>query len=262
MHHSEPIDRFYPSFMVSFSFFIFLLAFSQLLAAPFAFGVVFLKNPTMAFISLLITFAFGEAYLGVCIAIVTTMVATEYRTFAVAVFIFVSGNIGGNATLLVPELSAALPNGLQDALTILYCSGYLVAALVFFITLLRLRHHQNLHTPVSILNDVAIDDDEQFQIPSSPMSDDDDERALLVRDALGGPKRSRPRHTTLAKVDDADMATCQSYSQAIAVNWRRSSIESSDSDAAARVAASAPAHLQQHFAMRTYNSTDTDDTDT
>ncbi|XP_065182969.1 D-galactonate transporter-like [Sycon ciliatum] len=231
-----------------------LLVGSQLLAVPFAFGVVYLPNPVMAFISLLITFVFGEAYLGVAIAIVTTVVSSRARTFAVAVFIFVISNIGGNATLLVPTMNAALPHGLQDTLTILYCSGYIIAALSFFITLMKLRQVQELHTPSSVLLDAALDADEEFEYPSSPVDDGDDRSAtsplILNQRRSTSNTRLMPRQASLTQVDDRDMAECQSWSQAIAVNWRRSSVESRQQAAAH----SAPTTYGDE--MKTYRSTD------
>ena len=57
---------------------------------------------------------------------------------------------------------------------------------------------------------------------------------------------------SLAQVDDRDMAECQTWNQAIAVNWRRSSAESAQMEMSA---ASAPAAMQgEQIAMRSYNS--------
>ena len=52
----------------------------------------------------------GEMWVGICLAIVVELVPTPLRTVAVAVYLFIISNIGGNLPLLVPPIQNAYLN--------------------------------------------------------------------------------------------------------------------------------------------------------
>ena len=53
----------------------------------------------------------GEMWVGICLTVVVELVPTPLRTSAVAVYLFIISNIGGNLPLLVPPLQKAFING-------------------------------------------------------------------------------------------------------------------------------------------------------
>merc|ERR1711916_258885 len=69
-------------------------------------GALFLPAPR-CFISLIGSNVFGEMWVGVTLAVVVELVPQAMRTFAVAIYLFVISNIGGNANVLIPPLEKA-----------------------------------------------------------------------------------------------------------------------------------------------------------
>ena len=58
----------------------------------------------------------GEMWIGITLAIVVELVPSNIRTSAVAVYLFIISNIGGNMPLLVPPIREAfLNNGASKA---------------------------------------------------------------------------------------------------------------------------------------------------
>lgn len=47
----------------------------------------------------------GEMWVGITLAVVVELVPSDIKTTAVAVYLFIISNIGGNANLLVPPLT-------------------------------------------------------------------------------------------------------------------------------------------------------------
>ncbi len=71
-------------------------------------------------------------WIGVCLAVVISLVPTEVASAAVALYLFIINNIGGAMTLLIPPLEMTI--GLQNALTVLYPGPYVIAAGLFALT--------------------------------------------------------------------------------------------------------------------------------
>ena len=106
---------------------------SQLLAAPFLVGTVFLPPNPWAFLCLLPAYIVGEVWIGVCLAIVIEMVPRRVVAVAVAFFLFVINNIGGLFPLLIPALDNKLQ--LRYVILLLFPGAYVVAAILFAVTL-------------------------------------------------------------------------------------------------------------------------------
>ncbi|CAH1272328.1 SPNS2 [Branchiostoma lanceolatum] len=115
---------------------IWVLVLSQLCAAPFATMALYLEPP-YAFLALIPCYIIGEMWVGVTLAVVVELVPSYIRTSIVAVYLFISTNIGGNSPLLVPPLKRA--TSLRTALTILFPGLYVAGSLLFVLTLLVLR---------------------------------------------------------------------------------------------------------------------------
>lgn len=109
----------------------------QLLASPFLVGVLFLPPNPWAFLSLLPAYIVGEMWIGVCLAVVISLVPPDTTSAGVALFLFIINNIGGTLTLLIPPLEAAI--GLRYALLILFPGLYVLAAVLFAATFIVLR---------------------------------------------------------------------------------------------------------------------------
>ena len=76
----------------------------------------------------------GEMWIGVSLAIVTHVVPFEVVSISVAIYLFIINNIGSTLNLLVPPLSAATNQ--RVSLVILFAGSYLVAAILFSLTML------------------------------------------------------------------------------------------------------------------------------
>ncbi|MBN3288338.1 SPNS1 protein, partial [Polyodon spathula] len=100
---------------------IWVLVISQIVAAPFLVGVLWL-SPPYAFLLLIPANIIGEMWVGVTLAIVVELVPPVIRTSAVAFYLFIITNIGGNMPLLVPPLTSLY--GLRTALLILFPGMY------------------------------------------------------------------------------------------------------------------------------------------
>ncbi|XP_078605979.1 MFS-type efflux pump MSMEG_3705-like [Branchiostoma floridae x Branchiostoma japonicum] len=115
---------------------IWVLVISQLCAAPFAALALYLEPP-YAFLMLIPSNIIGEMWVGVTLAVVVELVPSYIRTSTVAVYLFISTNIGGNSPLLVTPLRKA--TSFRTALTILFPGLYVAGSLLFVLTLLVLR---------------------------------------------------------------------------------------------------------------------------
>lgn len=124
---------------------VWVIIISQLAAAPFVFGVLFL-SPPWAYISLIPTYIIGEMWIPITLAVLVELVPAEVRTAAVAFYFFVISNIGGNMPLLVDPVKKAFQNAghtdvdaLRDTLYLFYPGEYIVGALLYLLALLVLR---------------------------------------------------------------------------------------------------------------------------
>ncbi|KAL5011414.1 hypothetical protein ScPMuIL_009965 [Solemya velum] len=121
---------------------------SLIVAAPFAAGTLFL-SPPYAYISQIPTYIIGEMWIGITLAIVVEIVPDRIRTSAIALYLFIISNIGGNMPLLVPPIQEAFQNqgynkadALRGALYILYPGLYVAGAILFVFAMLVLKRDQ------------------------------------------------------------------------------------------------------------------------
>lgn len=85
-------------------------------------------------------------WVGITLAVVVELVPSEIKTTAVAAYLFIISNIGGNANLLVPPLAQhfesqnySKSDSLRYALYIMYPGPYVYGALVYLCSLLVIR---------------------------------------------------------------------------------------------------------------------------
>ncbi|PFX18488.1 uncharacterized protein LOC111339466 [Stylophora pistillata] len=115
---------------------VWVLLFSQIIAAPFAAGALFLPPP-WAFISLIPSNVIGEMWVGVTLTVVVELVPNSIRSPAIAGYLFIISIIGGNVPLLVPPLKKI--TSLRTALYILFPGLYLLSSVFFLLTLFSLK---------------------------------------------------------------------------------------------------------------------------
>uniref|UniRef100_A0A0P4WHA3 Major facilitator superfamily (MFS) profile domain-containing protein n=1 Tax=Scylla olivacea TaxID=85551 RepID=A0A0P4WHA3_SCYOL len=110
---------------------LYVLAGSQFVATPFAAGVLFFPPPG-AFFSLLAAYIFAEMWFGVLFAVLLELVSGSVQSTALAVFLFVMNNVGGNLPVVVDPLTDLV--SYRGALMIMYPGGYLASSVVFLLT--------------------------------------------------------------------------------------------------------------------------------
>ncbi|XP_041370209.1 MFS-type efflux pump MSMEG_3705-like isoform X2 [Gigantopelta aegis] len=127
---------------------VIILVASQILAAPFAAGTLFL-DPPYAFLSQIPTYIIGEMWVGVTLTVLVELVPSNIRTSAVAVYLFIISNVGGAMPLLVPPIQQALENNgynktdaLRGALYVLYPGLYVLGSVLFLLTMFVLKRDQ------------------------------------------------------------------------------------------------------------------------
>ncbi|KAK3087414.1 hypothetical protein FSP39_005573, partial [Pinctada imbricata] len=76
---------------------------SLVIAAPFAAGTLFFDPPAAYFFQIP-TYIFGEMWIGITFAVIVELVPSDIKTAAIATYLFIISNIGGNAPLLVPPI--------------------------------------------------------------------------------------------------------------------------------------------------------------
>lgn len=114
-----------------------VLAISQLIATPFAFGSVIFE-PMWAMINLGISYFFAEMWFGIVFAILVEVVPLRLRSTTVGIFLFVMNNIGGNLPILVDPVAKAY--NYRVAINIFYAGFYLLSKyLVTFMSVLPVR---------------------------------------------------------------------------------------------------------------------------
>ncbi|GFG28793.1 hypothetical protein Cfor_03022 [Coptotermes formosanus] len=109
-----------------------VLAISQLIATPFAYGSVYF-DPLWALITLAVSYFFAEMWFGIVFAILVEIVPLSVRSTTVGVFLFVMNNIGGNLPILVDPVSKAV--GYRESLYIFYGGTYLISSVMFLLTM-------------------------------------------------------------------------------------------------------------------------------
>ncbi|XP_053380034.1 uncharacterized protein LOC123546771 [Mercenaria mercenaria] len=131
---------------------------SLLLAAPFAAGTLFF-SPPWAYICQIPTYLFGEMWIGITLAIVVELIPSSVRTSAVAVYLFIISNIGGNMPLLVPPIQNAFEDdgltksqSLRGALYILYPGLYVLGAVLFIPAMFLLKRDQERARELEYVN--------------------------------------------------------------------------------------------------------------
>ncbi|XP_043201897.1 MFS-type efflux pump MSMEG_3705-like [Amphibalanus amphitrite] len=124
---------------------VWVIVASQLLAAPFVFCVLFLEPP-WAYVCLIPTYIIGEMWIPITLAVLVELVPAEVRTTIVALYFFITTNIGGNMPLLVNPVKQAFKNAghteveaLRDTLYLFYPGEYVLGALIYVLALLALR---------------------------------------------------------------------------------------------------------------------------
>ncbi|XP_074655462.1 MFS-type efflux pump MSMEG_3705-like [Tubulanus polymorphus] len=124
---------------------VIVLVISQMLAAPFCAGALFLPMP-WAYISLIPANIIGEMWVGVTLTLVIELVPMNIRTSAVAVYMFIITNIGGNIPLLVPILKSQFLKGgygdtesLRNSLYVLYPGLYVLGSLFYLLSMVVMK---------------------------------------------------------------------------------------------------------------------------
>ncbi|XP_014236282.1 uncharacterized protein LOC106658713 isoform X2 [Trichogramma pretiosum] len=133
-----------------------VLAISQLIATPFAFGSVYF-SPTGAMITLGISYFFAEMWFGIVFAILVEIVPLSMRSTTIGIFLFVMNNVGGNLPILVEPTSKAI--GYREALYIYYAGFYLISSIMFFLTMFLMPGGP---APKSSTNNVEAHDNSSF----------------------------------------------------------------------------------------------------
>nr|XP_039262749.1 protein spinster-like [Styela clava] len=113
-----------------------VLAISQALASPLAFGVLYL-TPPFCFFSLIAAYLFAEMWFGIIFAVLVELLPTEVRSTCLATFFFVINNIAGLVLLGVPKLKDNM--GSRQALTLVYPGFYLISSFFFALAQILLR---------------------------------------------------------------------------------------------------------------------------
>ncbi|KAK2713773.1 probable 4-methylmuconolactone transporter isoform X2 [Artemia franciscana] len=130
-----------------------VLGLSQLLAAPFAIGVLLLPAP-YTFISLLISYIFAETWFGILFAVLVEVLPSYMSSTTIGVFLFIMNNVGGNLPVIVEPLKQLM--GFRGALLLLYPGFYIISALLFIFAGFSLRGS-------------AMADDQEKQVPEALM---------------------------------------------------------------------------------------------
>ncbi|XP_034233976.1 putative metabolite transport protein HI_1104 [Thrips palmi] len=125
-----------------------VLALSQLIATPFAFGSVYF-DPLWAMITLGIAYLFAEMWFGILFATLVEVVPMSVRSTTVGVFLFVMNNIGGNLPVLVEPVSKSL--GYREALYIFYVGFQFISSIMFFGTMFLMpKKHKKEEVPMQV----------------------------------------------------------------------------------------------------------------
>ena len=160
---------------------LWVLIISQLLAAPFLVGAVYLPPAPWAFLCLLPAYIIGEVWIGVCLAVVIELVPHRIVAASVAFFLFVINNIGGTLPLLIPSLVMQIK--LRYTLLLLFPGTYVIAAALFAVVLILVNTrplvcHKNNNVP-------AMDEETHLiQVGDEPTFSVEEEEILGGQDTI------------------------------------------------------------------------------
>ena len=114
---------------------------SQFLAAPFAAAALYF-NPPWCYLSLFPAYVIGEMWISVTLAVGIELVPIHLRTSAVAIYLLIITNIGGNLTAVVSGLKSAFggtDEAYQWSLLIMFPGMYILGAVLFLCTVFALN---------------------------------------------------------------------------------------------------------------------------
>ncbi|OXA52097.1 putative metabolite transport protein HI_1104 [Folsomia candida] len=113
-----------------------VLAVGQLIATPFAIGMLYL-DPPMAFIPQSIGYLFGAMWFGALFTILVELVPPSIRSSAFGVAFFVMENVGGNFPVVVEYITSLIDY--KTALAIMYPGELLASSAIFFVCYILLQ---------------------------------------------------------------------------------------------------------------------------
>jgi predicted MFS family arabinose efflux permease len=123
---------------------IWVLVISQVAAAPFAAGALFLPYP-WCFLSLIPSNIIGEMWIGATSAIIVDLAPAKIRTASLALYFFIITVIGGNFNLLVAPINKAFSRhfsavtSLRLALLFTFPALYVLGAALFLLSYFLMR---------------------------------------------------------------------------------------------------------------------------
>ncbi|XP_050540464.1 protein spinster homolog 1 [Daktulosphaira vitifoliae] len=130
-----------------------VLAISQLIATPFAYGSIYL-GPLGAMVTLAISYLFAEMWFGILFAILVESVPMAVRSTTVGAFLFWMNNFGGNVPMFVEPVRKAYDY--KTALAIFYAGFYLLSSIMFGLNIIfmgkKKQKKTNNHTLAGIEN--------------------------------------------------------------------------------------------------------------
>ena len=106
---------------------------SQIAAAPFLVGTIYLPPNPWAFLSLIPAYAIGETWLGICLTVAIELVPIEVTPASIALFLFITNNISSTMPLLLPVFENIY--NLKRAMLILFPGLYVLSAILFSLSL-------------------------------------------------------------------------------------------------------------------------------
>jgi len=110
---------------------LWVLALSQVLAAPLAAGVLSVEPP-YCFVFLLVYYFFAETWFAVLFTVMVEVVPTDVRSIVIAIFLFLMNNIGGQIPLIITPMKDAL--GFRYSLMIVWPGCILLSGILFFVS--------------------------------------------------------------------------------------------------------------------------------
>lgn len=124
---------------------LWVVVFSQFLSAPFAAGALYF-HPPWCYLSLLPCYVIGEMWISITLAVGIELVPVYLRTSAVAIYLLIITNIGGNLPPVVSGLKSAFGGtneAYQWSLLIMFPGMYVLGALLFLLTTCALTKNTN-----------------------------------------------------------------------------------------------------------------------
>lgn len=116
---------------------LWVLAVSQLLAAPFSVLVLYLEPP-YALYALIGYYLCAETWFAILFTVIVEIVSLEIRSIAIAFFIFLMNNVAGNFPVLVTTVRKSLDEDYRTALYIFWPGFIAISGILFFVASLPL----------------------------------------------------------------------------------------------------------------------------